>query len=204
MFKRSTAHEKSRLQRGDTIIEVLLAIGVLAVLIVTTYTVMTRSLGMTFNSLDRTNTQAVMNGQVNMLRAAHAKYIDPSSSDAEKQPWRDIVLKVRNTQSESAADKTNRNNGCAFGVSVANTFYFRSSNATLATATNNVRQATTGAIPTPGDGLWIEGYLMTRDSGGSIVNNVYTFYVKSCTSPIYGDGSDINRQAKTAVRLYAP
>lgn len=208
-MRNATSRQANRGERGDTIIEVILAIAVLAVLITITYTVMTRSLAITYNALDRTNSQAVVNGQVNMLRAAHARYISPSATVTDKQAWLDIVTHVKNIETplpETAADKDNRNNGCELGVNYTHAFFFAPSDGSLnvlTNATQKVRKPSAGATPTPGDGLWIEGYEMTRSSDGSIVDNVYTFYVKACTDPIFGDGSTAQRQTKTAVRLYA-
>ncbi|HEX8390335.1 MAG TPA: prepilin-type N-terminal cleavage/methylation domain-containing protein [Candidatus Saccharimonadales bacterium] len=193
-------------QRGDTIIEVLLALSILGFLVATTYAAMTRSMATGFNSLDRTNTQAVMNGQAGLLRAAHALYMDGDDPTA----WLAIVA-----LSEANTNQGRREDGCTYGVNANHAFYLNTNLNPSAPAATQLAPITAGvtqirdlnadAGPRPGNGLWIEGHRITRStSTGVLQPDVYTFYIKSCTPPVYGDGGSINRQNKTVVRLYAP
>lgn len=177
-------HQDTSGYKGDTLIEVMLSIAILSLLVMIGYSVMTRGVAMAYNSLDRTNTQAMIAGQVAALRLAHEQRVTSPLT------WSSIV-------SKSTATTVN-GNGCVNGVG-NNAFYFTTDPAgeLHSPPASSERNDAAGSIVTPGNGLWIEGY--TLDSPSPI----YTFYIKACTKPVYGDGSKVLRQTKTVVRLYA-
>ena len=156
-----------------------------------------------------------MNGQASVIRAMHANYvnqgiaIDPSAAPLASDPgWTNLIrYAVNSPTSSETTNLAKQSDGCDTPlavdkiVTVANMQplrYFPSTSG-VNLPDDLVRVST---VPTIGDGIWIEVY-RPLDSTDSVINNVYDFYIKSCTRPIYGDGSDILRQTKTVVRLYA-
>lgn len=195
-------------ERGDTLIEVLLAMGMLGVLITITYTSMTRSMAVAYNSLDRTNTQAMMNGQANILRAIHSERLSGGGSPTLWDSIESLAI-TDNDMTEEVSDAA-REDGCTFGGRLPEKrFYIDPTSNPLAlrlgsdVTITNVRDTTVSGGPQLGNGLWIEAYKLTPRDGGGISDEVYTFYIKACTPPIYGDGSEVPRQTTSVVRLYA-
>lgn len=191
-------NRSDRRQSGDTLIEVLVAIAVLGAIITIAYGVMNQGFATAQNSLDRTNAQNVMNGQAALLRAAHKR-----ASNGNPAYWNAIVSRLQS--GAQVAD------GCASGAR-ANLFFLNPDTAynPAAPATSGplapqlypttvplVRQ---GTVARPGDGMWIELYR----EGAAADGYTYTFYIKSCWDATFGDGSSVQRQAKTIVRLYEP
>lgn len=200
-------HRKA--EQGDTLIEVLVAIAILGAIIAISYTVMSRGFASAQNALDRTNTQAIMNGQAAMLRAAQAAAMR-SDDPAVTKAWADIKAKVpTNTLEYAAAPPANSGqigainaSGCisSFTPGASNRHFFMDPTSAQV-STNTVNTTRVGTVPKAGDGIWIEGHTYTS---GSPNQNVYVFYIKACWNPVYGEGSDVKSEAKTVVRLYAP
>ncbi|MEO7747400.1 MAG: hypothetical protein ABIS24_03075, partial [Candidatus Saccharimonadales bacterium] len=149
-----------------------------------------------------------MNGQASALRAIHARNIG-ATTDADKAVWNQIVARVNSPNTLTINnDGPNRADGCKSRVSDAQRFYLNVSGSTVTVANttgSSANPARTGTEPLAGDGIWIEGYRMTINPNNfGIDPNTYTFYIKSCNRPIYSDGTDVLRQSKSVLRLYAP
>jgi prepilin-type N-terminal cleavage/methylation domain-containing protein len=203
-------------ERGDTLIEVLVAIAVLGALITVAYAVMNRGFASTQNSLDRTTTQAMINGQASMLRAAHAR-----AANGDPTAWNAIVALVPpkqvasvNTYVTPPSDPTANGqpviDGCASSFSSYDqwNFYFdvNRTDGVDPMVPKKVDYGATPSLPrkgtTPklGDGLWIEGHGYQP----GVNEDLYVFYIKSCWAPTYSSGNNVTSQVKTVVRLYAP
>lgn len=204
--------DSGRVERGDTIIEVLLAIAILGALIAVSYGVMVRGYATGQNSLDRTNTQALMNGQANMLRAAHSRYIN-AATESDKQYWNTIKTSFV-TASDVTTLAAEKQDGCKTAAASDKLFYFNIDNPDspgvvgalqpqklipVATPTPDLVRKVT--YPKVGDGLWIEAY--QQDKNGAMTLPLYTFYIKSCSRPAYDDGSEALRSNVVIVRFYA-
>jgi len=199
-------------QRGDTLIEVLVAIAVLGALIAVAYAVMNRGFASTQNSLDRTSTQALINGQASMLRAAHAR-----AANGDSTSWDAIVALVPtgvSSYTSPSSDPTANGkaviDGCTSSFSNFDqwNFYF-DVNRTDGIDPMLPKKIDYGATPdlarkgtTPklGDGIWVEGHGYKP----GVNEDLYVFYIKSCWMPTYSAGNNVSSQAKTVVRLYAP
>ncbi|OYW85809.1 hypothetical protein B7Z17_01620, partial [Candidatus Saccharibacteria bacterium 32-49-10] len=70
---RLMVQQSSRRERGDTLVEVLLSITILAVAITAAYTIMSRMFAVGMVSLERSQTQAILNGQAAMIRDAQRR-----------------------------------------------------------------------------------------------------------------------------------
>lgn len=178
-------------ERGDTLVEVLIAIAVLSTAIVGGLGIMNFGYGIANNAVERTQVQASMNSQLSMISYARDAYIQaeqqPSSGGA--RAWQAIMSHVTN-----GAPNTSVCNGVTPQPSGG--FYIKEDIATFDTASvtaYNGTAATTLALP--GSGMWIEG----RKAGGAV--NYVDFYVKSCWSAV-GAGSD--QMSRTVMRLYVP
>ena len=208
--------DKNKSQTGDTLIEVLLAMGVLSILITLSYAVMTRGFSLVQSSLDRTNTQALINGQASMLRAAHDMAID----GVNPVYWNEIKAKVPteattpspyiSAATEAGAVGKQVGDGCSssFTNYTSWNFYFdlyRTDGQnplhpkTLGYNIASPSLLRVGTMPKAGDGLWIEGHTYTQ---ASTKKKLYVFYIKSCWVSPYTTQGSTNSQEKTTVRLY--
>lgn len=177
-------------QRGDTLVEVLLAVTVLAAVITATISIMNQGYASAQSSAERAEVQALINGQINVLRAARDEYIRASDAGSTTN-WTQITALATQNPVDVDAD------GCAVGP---NPFYLRQDTADWSTPTALAPEAanisSTSASPSPANGIWIEGYRYTTAGKPSY----YDFYVKACWAAY---GSSASQQLKSVVRLYA-
>lgn len=183
MLKRKRSREQ-----GDTIIEVLLAMTVLATVLTICISLMNYGLSLALSSMDRTNVQALMNGQAALLRVARdrAQEGDPN--------WTEITTDYANTPPVTGEP----NSRACIGTQATNRFYLDPEDPTPwePKAASSVKR--TGSYPTVGDGMWIEAYKIDPDGAGPLSAR-YDFYIKSCWST---SGSNVDQEAETVVRLY--
>lgn len=173
-----------RQERGDTLIEVLVAMAALSVVVTLAYGVMTRSFAQGQIALERTTTQGMVAAQISMLRDTFARHeqairngVSTSSTD-----WNTITKSFASGGyvQEVTEVSTNAVEACTFRT--ARRFYFNPATTVVADKVkpiafvdaNRMRQA---VFPKYGDGLWIEGYKITPVSGA---RPYYDFYVKAC------------------------
>ncbi len=177
--------------RGDTLVEVLMAIVVLSMVIVGAITVMSRGLKASQLAVEHTQVRLQINAQEGMLRYLRDNYLSDPTSVAG-QTWKGLF-----GSSPLYADTTASNyNDTVCGVTSGKTgFYLTQSSGVV-----GVNQFNSGSKPSayalPGQGLWIE---MTRSTGVSPAYVDVLF--RACWSGI-GDSAD--QQAVTAMRLYDP
>lgn len=176
-------------ERGDTIIEVLFALAVLGAVIAITINLMNSGFATMMSSMDRTNTQAIMNGQAALLRAARDKYIEGDTA-----AWDTI----RTTYVNTLAAKPG---ACGATDPAAVRFYMNPSAAKpwMPVDRSSFPVLRIATYPRPGDGMWIEAYKVDPDGAGT-QPNYYDFYIKACWRG-YGDNS-VKQEAKMVVRLY--
>lgn len=187
-------------QRGDTLVEVLLATAILAFLVAGTSVIMNSSLSRTQVSLERTQVQAAMQGQASILRALRDAAVKEQSAEAGPK-WEQIVSYAMdpNPAAQTAI--------CTVGGG-GTRFYFNDTSTSgtsswlqsipLGPITNEAQALPSGGaiLPTPGDGLWIEVY---KGRSGAVQYPYYDFYIKSCWQNI---GSGPKQELKTVVRLH--
>lgn len=192
-------------QRGDTLIEVLLAITVLATVISVSYAVMSRGFSESQIAYERTATQALMNGQSAMLRDAQERYIASRSNSSsplrDKTDWETIISSTYMTTATTGIQESTETT-CSTTPTKA--FYFRTDPASIndgfgtpapygsSSFSNDSKPSTAGAT---GKGLRIEG-LKFENAGGI---PYYNFYIKACWLTPYGGSK---QEMRTIVRLY--
>ena len=178
-------------QRGDTLVEVLMAIVVLSMVIVGAITMMSRGLKASQIAVEHTQVRMQINSQLEMIRYLRDSYIsDPSSTPAQR--WTSLF-----GGTPTYATTTNSNySDTTCGVTASKTgFYLTQSGANV--TINQFNPATQPATyARPGQGLWME---ITRSNA---ISPAYVdILVRACWSGI-GDSAD--QQSVTAIRLYDP
>lgn len=180
--------------RGDTLIEVLVAVTVLSLVVTLCYTVMTRSFSYGQVALERNITQNMLNGQISVLRDIYARaHTGGSAAD-----WTEVSARViddngltaggnplgsgpqRTTVLNSANTACQRNQGAFyFGTNAAGTI--ETAPSVLPTIVPPATPVRTATYPIYGDGMWIEGYKLVDN------NSVYyDFYIKACWEAAIG------------------
>lgn len=187
-----------RSERGDTLIEVLLAMAILSAIIVGAITMMNRGHAIARDSLERSQVTALMTEQAEILRYVRDSY-DPSKPAPLVPPaslWKDLVDNWTAT-AENAGCKTN-----------TNPFYLQKSlnpsgevepklvdfdESTINVGSSNYVET----HAKPGNGLWVEAEPPAGAGGVEYID----FHIKGCWSP---SGEGPQQEAKTIVRLYMP
>lgn len=179
-------------QRGDTIIEVLFAMTILAMVVTITINLMNNGFASMMSSMDRTNVQAIMNGQAALLRASRDKAVEGDTAG-----WNAIKNSVTAPPLGYSNIGTPAVSGC---TPAGKRFYFDPGAAEPWEPVDRTGSPTkrAGTYPVAGDGIWIEAYKIDPDGVGT-QPNYYDFYIKSCWR---GYGSNIDQEAKVIVRLY--
>jgi prepilin-type N-terminal cleavage/methylation domain-containing protein len=175
-----------RKERGDTLVEVLMAIVIISVVIVGAMTVMSRGLAVAQIALEHSQTRLVINSQLEMVRFARDAYVKDRTSATALQ-WQAIV-----TGSNSTA--VNYDGSC--NVSGGKQGFYMTKNATQVTR-NTYTPSTPAVLPSPGQGVWIEAVL----SPGGTTPAFVDFVVRACWQ---ASGSNGQQRTVTAQRLYDP
>ena len=182
----------SRRERGDTLVEVLIAIAILSAAIVGGLTMMNYGYSIASNAVERTQVQATMNGQLAYIRHARDAYIraNQQATDSGSQLWAAIIPKIVSGATSSATCS-----GTA-PQQAANSFYIRDDVAGVgAGSIVNFTGTPATTLAQPGNGMWIEA----RRAGGAV--GYVDFYVKACWQPV---GNLANQEARVVMRLYVP
>lgn len=178
-------------ERGDTLIEVMVSIAVMAVITVGTLAILNRGIGEAQNVSERTSVRAMVSEQVELLNYFRDKYLAISSTggDTNAYPaniWRDIKLRAASGSSLTDPSTCSAGNQ-AFNIqSVGSTFELRPYPPGPATA---------DSLPSLNNGLWID----PREFTGSPPQPYIDFSIKTCWKPVVGD---VVQNLSTALRLY--
>ena len=182
-------------ERGDTLVEVLLAFTLLALVSVGVFSLMHRGVGETQNALERSQVRMSINQQTelaNYLRDQYAVAVANGSSTTVYPASLWGAVKTRAAANKSTSPSASDN--CSSVM--ANSFSIIYDTATSAYAIQSFTAAnlTTATFARPGAGLWIEPVA----SNGAAVPYV-DLYVKACWSPASGA---VKQSMSTVVRLY--
>jgi len=189
-------------QRGDTIIEVLLAVTVFSLVSVGSMAIMNRSANTAQQAIEITLVRQQIDAQVEALRAAHQAY-----SRLLTQEERDSSMWVRLTS--STATPITPTEGCPKQEELRfhRAFIMNPQSASMLTTDDNalVSMLSEGAPVFPqfdsetgvGYGLWIEPTRVSADN--SAISDAYNFRVRACW---FGPGMSTPMNLETIVRLY--
>lgn len=188
-------HSKTARQRGETLIELLLAFAILSLALVTVMRTMNGGLDSMFVNGQRSQVEAQMRGQLAVLQAAHQQAVkDPSAAD-----WAEITSKIATSAASREQDVTA--DGCTYTAN-KNRLSFPTSDAS--SWTSEVDTKSGGAMspvfetPAPdGTSMWIEAKHKPKDET-AMTRGYYDFYIKSC----WQGGGGVVQEAKMVTRLY--
>lgn len=187
--------QKKSTQAGDTLVEVLVAIAVLSIVLVGTFSLMNKGVSQMYDSMERSEVRLLLDRQTEALNYARDEFFIRESGNASSHiinvaaanAWQDIrneatvpSLAAVPTLEDECVTPTN-----AFAISIV------SGNMTVSSVTNGVA---TG-FPKPGDGIWIQ-----KVSSPSTAPVPYKdFFVRACWSPTSSSKMQV---MSTVVRLY--
>lgn len=179
-------------ERGDTLIEVLVAVSVFGVVVVGAFALMNRGVTQMYDSMEKSQVRMLINGQIEALTYARDQYMRAQTttltSDADKRAknaWEGIkgALDTPTTPPEltncSPSDS-------AFSILMSPTGMSRNT---------TIQAAIAEDFPAPGKGIWIEEI----PSSGAVVPSFVDFYVKACWLQ---NSSSQTQVLSTVVRLY--
>lgn len=178
-----------RRESGDTLVEVLIAIAILAMAVVGGLGVMNFGFGVVLNAVGRTEVQAAVSSQLSLIqysRDAYARNGRNGTIPGGAAVWEAIKGKVTTTYSSNVC---NDDASPATG-SLNEPFYVKEDgNAPLGEAPTKAN-----GYASAGNGLWVEA---VQPPGANYID----FYVKACWEPVAGSN---NEESRSTMRLYAP
>ena len=168
---------KSRAERGDTLVEVTVAMAVLGLMLAASLAIINRSLMGVSNAVERTSIRASLNTEVELLRYIFDDQV------TNKKLVDDIVSK---TQSDQKVE----GQGCE--IDTYSFTLYDTGNQAAPVAKNELAPDDkvakhVGGKPGisqqgPHNGIWIEGYKRPGGAGNSMPGYI-DFYVRACWTP---------------------
>lgn len=165
-------------QRGDTLVEVMLAIAVLGVVVVGCMSIMNRSNRNILDAIERTAVRTDINSQTEMLNYARDHH-------AISTLWNNIKSRsVTNANSIGGSCQKN-----------SNSFYlYRSGGSVVMKYGSDILDASSSRA-VPGKGLWVDAVIVEANNEVPYLD----FYIKACWTRL---GSNVKASSSTVVRLY--
>lgn len=195
-----------KIQKGDTLVEVLLAMAVFAVVMMIGLSTMNNGMSRALASLQLTMARNTMDSQAEALRFANAAYVSEFRTDggavtsAAARVWQDqLTASVQG--SATPLDACTR--GASAFVLSRNDLSYHSEAITNAVTYPRIAYGTdadSNAITDPfarysrAEGIWVEKVHLAN-------TNYYDFHIRACWS---APGSNVNTTLGTIVRLYDP
>lgn len=174
-------------QRGDTLVEVLASMAVLGLVIVGAITIMSRGLSASQIALEHSQVRLLITGQQEMLQKLRDEYAsDPNSSAG--QLWHTIITASNNNTPSYGDD-------CSISADKAGTAFYLDQQATGIARTIYSSTSIPSAVPTPGNGFWVEPAKST-----GVAPPYMDFVIRACWQGVGG----IDQRTVTAMRLYDP
>ena len=178
MTRISTRELREISQRGDTLVEVMLALSVLSMVVVGCMNIMNQSNLQMMDAVERTAVRSSINSQTELLN-----YVRDHA--AESSAWNEIMTK-------SAANTNAVDANC---TSNDNSFYLSASNGSVSVLSGGGKNSSGKAVP--GNGVWIDAANVANGEQVPYVD----FYVKACWTRF---ASDAQASSTTVIRLYDP
>lgn len=195
-------------QKGDTIIEVLLAVTVFSLVAVGSMTVMNQSANLAQQAVEITLVRQQIDAQAEALRAAHQAYSRIATADRDSAGWAKLKELASNTPIDTS-------DGCPqqSQLTMRDAFIVNpTSGGVISADSGNVRSIVgdenapiypqvraSEEEETKGYGLWIEPSIF-RPINTSDVPDAYNFRIRACWDGVGMGESPM--QLETTVRLY--
>ncbi len=201
--------------RGDTIIEVLFAVAVFAMVAVGSLSIMNQGTATAQRSLEITLVRQQVDAQVEAIRYIHHAYVaayqnggTPTGTAAE---WVKMTSKTTGKGANVASDFTAIGQTCPTAVPGERPFILNARRAIVWTSTPSMSAPTGGSLPPFSQvaynpdasimsayGVWVEAVPSTNATGGP---GFVDFHIRACWEAA---GSSTPATIGTIVRLYEP
>lgn len=183
-------------QRGDTLVEVLVAVAVMATVTVGVLGIMNRGVGAVLEASERTTVRAVVSEQVELLNYFRDQYVTALGDGSSTSVYpADVWASGIGSRISSGVGASSNPNSCTPTIG---SFYLEY-NASLSVPQYEVKGFTGASIapglPSLNNGIWIEA----KGPPGSVQQPYADFIVKSCWTAISGGTT---QNLSSAVRLY--
>lgn len=206
-------HMKRKRQAGDTLIEVLFAVTVFSLVVVTSLTLMNQGTSASLRSLQITLVRQEIDSQAETLRFLNSAYVAtyyPGYAPTTQSPAQQYSKIVTQAKADQAAGKTSVSsfNASSTACQDAPTGSFilntksgqyqknTAANASKADTFSQVMYDGSGAI-TNSKGIWIEAIRSVPSNGTAYTD----FHIRACW---YAPGTAQPMNLGTIVRLYEP
>lgn len=190
---------KRQSQRGDTLIEVLIATAILSAIVVIAAVLMNRGMASSQVAVETTIVRQTIDSQAEMLRyLSEAKINDPGSAAASR--WDTLISNYAPYSGSTPVNSTTYGT-CPPDFGNSNARFYLSTNTAQGVVINAYPNGTTAdIIAEPGRGLWIEA---TRNLLGGANSQRYTdFHIRACWAAPSSGSPQLTMG--TVVRLYVP
>lgn len=188
--------KRNQAERGDTLVEVTVAMAVLGLMLAASLAIINRSLMGVSNAVERTSIRASLNTEVELLRYIFDDQV------ANKKLVDDIV-------NETKSDQKVESRGCE--ISDKSFTLYDTGNQAAPVARNKLNQDDKVAEHVGGkpgisqqqgqhNGIWIEGYKRPGGAGNSMPGYI-DFYVRACWTP-YAAQQPGSGRMEANVRVY--
>lgn len=178
------------MRRGDTIIEVMLAMALLGAVILGVMGVMNYAHSQLETSLNRSHTQAVMESQLDIVRYARDQFVlNVQPPNPGRNLWDDLAPHIHSSAPNATVCADNRNDSWA-----GDHLSITSTAAGFAVANASAAQRLSDFQPEPGDGMWVE-------LGESVTPGMIDVAIKACA---VGLGSQPELESKIIITLVDP
>lgn len=187
-------------QRGDTLVEVLIAITIAGIIVAATMGIMNRMLVSMLNSAERTAVRAEMNGQAEVLNYIHNNDSTMWNNQIKSRAFNNSTnaANANNVRDESRVCTPNVfGNMGSFAIDIS-TAGVNISNISVVWETGGVfRTRDVGRATVLSRSIWTDAIYYPKDTNNQVA--YYDFYIKACWTPL---GSLPVSQSTTIVRIY--
>lgn len=187
------------MERGDTLIEVLLSIVILSIVITGAFAVMNRGTMTAYASLERSQARAAIEGQMDILRYLRDEFMSTPAANKAGTTWMTDI--INRPHDRGQADSCIPGSGSYYiqPVRTAGAITSYSMNDTITTRPID-GASIAGQVPVPGNGLWVESQRSGMTLPAPEVAYV-DFNIKACWFSATGSADDIERVSST-LRLF--
>ncbi len=179
----------TRNERGDTIIEVILACAVFSMVAISAFSIMQRGTATAYDALERSQVRLQLNSQAELLQYLRDQYIVwNQNSGAALQDG--TAWEAATNRSQAAPDEAY----CLNYADPQDAFYLTVDIDTQVVTKRTFQEAT--GFPTPGQGIWV----IRAASNGTVSPKYADYYIMACWPSTASNMQTIS----TVVRLYDP
>ena len=205
---------RARRDQGDTLIEVLFAVTVFALIVVTTLSIMNQGTATSQRSVEITTVRQQMDAQTEMLRFLHDSYVQSFSSGVAADPATNAGQYARALQIGKDTTAVSALGSTSCGTPPAGAFVLRTTGSGASSRVMLVNRASQSSVftaPTTyaqagivsgafrAQGLWVEA--LANNSVSTTTSGFTDFHVRACWS---APGLKQPMNLGTIVRLYEP